>query len=416
MFKSILKEERIAVLWLGELLSDIDQIPVELGQKIVIERASRPEVASQMLATGQYNVLVVQCSGSDFAFRYQWLREAVRRHPGVIRIMLNDNLQDHQAAKASELCHRSISFTATMLAMLHEIGQCFQAQHIINKPAVRDYVGTVERLPSIPSIYMELNDALASDAIGAAEIASIIEQDPAMTAKILQLVNSAFFALSSHVFKIKDAVVILGVRQLRDLFLVSRLFQHYPQTKTWTTFSFENLHSRGMVVGRFARAICRDMRVPADVADKAFLAALLQDIGMLVFATRDPAGYRSVMQQSAQMDQPLYAIEKLQLGVTHMEVGAYMLSLWNLPPEVVDAVLFHSFPNSTSGTHFTPLTAVHIADSLLPDVVNVTDCRINSRLSQSYIERLGLQDKMHAWQEEAALYANQLYAGVGAGF
>ena len=66
-------------------------------------------------------------------------------------------------------------------------------------------------LPSIPSVYMTLNEALANDATGAADIAKIIEQDPAMSAKLLQLVNSAFFSLNSHVFKIKDAVVILGV-------------------------------------------------------------------------------------------------------------------------------------------------------------------------------------------------------------
>lgn len=119
---------------------------------------------------------------------------------------------------------------------------------------------------------------------------------------------------------------------------------------------------------------------------------------------------------ATQMDQPLYVIEKLKFGVTHMKVRAYILSLWNLSPEVVVAVLFNSFPNATGGTQFTPLTAVHIADSLLPDVLNVIECKINSRLSQSYVERLGLRDKRHAWDEEAAQYANQLYAAVGGGF
>ncbi|GGK85935.1 HDOD domain-containing protein [Amphritea balenae] len=416
MFEHILKEDRISVLWLGEPLEDLHNIPRELQDNVLIEHVSRPDLAMQMLREHEFKVVVIHLNNDDFAFRYKWLRKLVVDFPGVIRVMLNDRLQAHQVAKASELCHRSMLFSSGIRDLMYEVGQCFRTSNAANKPVVRDYVGGIKRLPSMPAIYIELNDALASDATGAAEIAAIVEQDPAMSAKILQLVNSAFFALSSHVFKIKDAVVILGVRQIRDLFLVSRLFDHYPQDKNWTSFSFENLFDRCMVVGRFARAICREHRVAADIADKAFLAALLQDLGMLVIATRDAEKYSEVMREAAGMNQPLYAIEKLRLGVNHMEVGACILGLWNLPPEVTEAVLYHSHPNSTAGEKFTPLTAVHIADSILPDVVNVNDCRISSRISESYLKKLGLQDKLSHWQEMSEEFALQLYSGVGKGF
>ncbi|MEH6580035.1 MAG: HDOD domain-containing protein [Amphritea sp.] len=416
MYEHILKEDRIAVLWLGELLPDLDAMPDRFKEHFQIERTNRLDIALQMMAELSYDIVVIHLRNNDFALRYQWLRNCVKEHPGTIRVMLNDKLPAYLVAKASELCHRSIAFTASVDDMLHEISQCLQVKQLISKPVIKEYVGAVEHLPSIPSVYMTLNEALANDATGAADIAKIIEQDPAMSAKLLQLVNSAFFSLNSHVFKIKDAVVILGVRQIRDLFLVSRLFEHYPQNSFWNAFSFENLRNRDMVVGRFARAICRDLKVAPDIADKAFLAALLQDIGVLVFATRDPDSYRSVMQQAALMGQPLYALEKLRLGVTHMEVGAYMLRLWNLPPEVVDAVLFHSFPNATNSSKFTPLSALHIADSLLPDVVNLTDCRTNSRINAKYIQRLGLEKKIPEWQQMAQGYADQLYAGVGEGY
>ena len=416
MFEHILKEDRISVLWLGEPLADLHNIPRELQDNVLIEHVSRPDLAMQMLREHEFKVVVIHLSNDDFAFRYKWLRQLVVDFPGVIRVMLNDRLQAHQVAKASELCHRSMLFSSGIRELMYEVSQCFRTSNAANKPVVRDYVGGIKRLPSMPAIYIELNDALASDATGAAEIAAIVEQDPAMSAKILQLVNSAFFALSSHVFKIKDAVVILGVRQIRDLFLVSRLFDHYPQDKNWTSFSFENLFDRCMVVGRFARAICREQRVAADIADKAFLAALLQDLGMLVIATRDAEKYSEVMREAAGMNQPLYAIEKLRLGVNHMEVGACILGLWNLPPEVTEAVLYHSHPNSTAGEKFTPLTAVHIADSILPDVVNVNDCRISSRISESYLKKLGLQDKLSHWQEMSEEFALQLYSGTGKGF
>ena len=416
MFEYILKEDRISVLWLGEPLADLDNVPAEIKPKLMIKQAKRPEQAMQMMGEQEFNVIVVHLSPDYFAMRFRCLRDVVAQHPGVIRIMLNDGLQSYQIAKASELCHRSLQFSSGITELFQEVGQSLRLLHSINKSAVRDYVGAVQRLPSLPHVYSELNESLASDVTGASEIAAIIEKDPAMSAKILQLVNSAFFALSSRVFKIKDAVVILGIRQIRDLFLVSRLFDHFPQDEKWVGFSFEHLFDRCLVVGRFARAICRDHKVSPEIADKAFLAALLQDIGMLVIATREAEHYTKVMQESSQLEHPLYAIEKLRLGVNHMEVGAYMLGLWNLPPEVVEAVLYHSNPNATAGEKFTPLTAVHLADAILPDVVNVNECRICSSISHTYINRLGLQNKLGRWQQMSEEYASQLYSGVAKGF
>ncbi|RTE66285.1 HDOD domain-containing protein [Amphritea opalescens] len=416
MFEYILKEDQVAVLWLGKPLVDLSIIPAELEGKISIDLVTAPEQAMEMLDKQHYQVMVIQLGVGDFELRYHWLRQVVAKHPGVIRIMLNDGLQPYQVAKASELCHRSLLMTAGVTELFNEVSESFHLIQSSNKPVVREYVGAIERLPSLPGVYVALNDALASDMSEAADIAAIIERDPAMSAKILQLVNSAFFALSRKVFKIKDAVVMLGVRQIRDLFLVSRLFEHFPQTQSWSAFSFENLFDRSMVVGRFARAICREQRVGADIADKAFLAALLQDIGMLVIATREAEHYAEVLREAALLNQPLYAVEKLRLGVTHMEVGAYMLGLWNLPPEIVEAVLYHSFPNATTSEKFTPLTAVHLADSILPDVVNINDCRICSQVSMKYLTRLGLQNKLPLWQQMSEEFASQLYSGAGHGF
>ncbi|WP_417221875.1 HDOD domain-containing protein [Amphritea sp.] len=416
MFEYILKEDQVAVLWLGKPLVDLNAIPATLEGKVTIDLAQQPEQAEQMLDSGDYRVIVVQLSVENFDFRYHWLRKVVEHHPGVVRVMLNDGLHPPQVAKASELCHRSLLFTSAVGELFKEVGESFHLLQASKKPAIREYVGAIERLPSLPGVYIALNDALASDVTRAEDIAAIIERDPAMCAKILQLVNSAFFALSNKVFKIKDAVVILGVRQVRDLFLVSRLFEHFPQSKSWSGFSFENLFDRSMVVGRFAQAICREQRVSPDIADKAFLGALLQDIGMLVIATREAEHYSAVLQEAAALNQPLYAIEKLRLGVNHMEVGAYMLGLWNLSPEVVEAVLYHSNPNATTSEKFTPLTAVHLADSILPDVVNINECRICSRISQKYLTRLGLQNNLSRWQQMSEEFASQLYSGVGQGF
>lgn len=138
--------------------------------------------------------------------------------------------------------------------------------------------------------------------------------------------------------------------------------------------------------------------------DQAFLAALLQDFGMLIFATHDPMGYQKVMQEASDLNQPLYAVEKMRMGVSHTEVGAYLLSLWNISPAVIETVLFHHFPTSSKNNRFSALTAVHAADAILPNVTNVLGCQISSRLSYHYLERLGLEGKVNQWQQLANRY------------
>ncbi|BBB30518.1 response regulator [Neptunomonas japonica] len=329
----------------------------------------------------------------------------IQASPNSIRIVVSGNLSPTIAARISEVAHSSLPENCTDVQLSLSVEQALKVAGLIHKPEIRDFIGRIERLPSLPDIYEALNRALMSGHSSAREIAQIVERDPVMSAKVLQLVNSAFFGLERQIYRLNEAVTILGVRLIRDLTLASHLFEAFPQSSAWTSFSFSEIHSRSMLVARFAQDICRSVKADRHLQGQAFLAGLLHDFGMIVLASHDPEKYRIVMSKATELSQPLYVVEKMNIGVSHAEAGAYMLGLWNLPPKVIEAVLFHHFPGSSPSNDFQPLTAVHIADALLPSVGNGIGCSVSSQLALKYVERLGLKNHLSQWEMMANEYA-----------
>lgn len=336
------------------------------------------------------------------------LQNVVDQHPGIIRVVISGPLTPIQTARASELAHHSLSLDCEPQELVDDIYNSLHIAELINKPVVRDYITSLKTLPVLPDVYDELNRCLNSERSSAREIAKILEQDPVMAAKTMQLVNSAYFGLNREISRIQEAVTVLGVRMIRDLVLTSHLFDSYPQTDEWKSFSFKQLHQRSMAVARAAQHIARVHKADRHIQAQAFLAGLLHDFGILVLASHNPAEYHRVISKAGLMEQPVYAIEKLELGVTHAEAGAYLLALWNLPPRVIEAVLFHHFPKPKQSAGFTPLTAVHIADALLPPATSIVGCDMSSQLSTNYIEQMGFQTSLDRWQLITADYQAQV--------
>lgn len=358
----------------------------------------------QLAQEKPYSIILFHLGITSSEDELSQIKKLIDIQPGAMRVGLYKPMSIAKRVAFSECCHRLYPLDIEPVLLGEGISESARAQRILGQDKVRELVGSVKTLPSLPDIYVELNEALSSSKSNARTIAAIIEKDMAMAAKILQLVNSACFVLERNISSLQEAVALLGVREVRDLVLTNKVFEHFPQDGRWSSFAFDHIRDRSVLVAGLAREICRTVKASPVVTDQAFLAALLQDFGMLIFATHDPEGYQKVMQEATDLNQPLYAVEKMRMGVSHTEAGAYLLSLWNISPAVIETVLFHHFPASSKSDDFSALTAVHVADAILPNVTNVLGCQISSRLSYHYLERLGLEDKVNHWQQLASRY------------
>ncbi len=209
-----------------------------------------------------------------------------------------------------------------------------------------------------------------------------------MSAKILQLVNSAFFSRARRIASVRDAVSFLGLSLLQGLVLQSGLFNALEGRLGGLVLDESNRH--GLSVATVARQIA-----DRSCADAAFTAGLLHDIGKLLLAVRFGSRYEKLLRRSREEQIPLQGLEQRQLGVTHPEAGAYLLGVWGLPDEVVEGVAWHHAPHRVPHTRIDAVVAVHLADAIVA----------GQPVDEALVGQLRLQQSLASWRgqfEEAA--------------
>ena len=383
------------VTWGGEL--------AEHGCDWQIVRMDDTQVALELLQEGRFDAVIV-ASLSSFERELGVLRRVADYDHRVARILLSPPLSVSKQAKALDVAHRNITQNSDLRDVISAVEQTVTVTRQLYRDKVVRSFAAFRQLPSPPGIYSELTRAVTADHNNARDIAAIVERDPALAARIMQLVNSSYFGLQRKISNLQEALTLLGVRTVRGLALAGHLRSHYGEQSQWQAFSFERLSERALSVARLAQDIAGSHEGAQVARDQAFLAGLLLDIGMLMLAAEQGDGYLKVLRYAARKELPLHVVERMAYGVTHAELGAYLLDMWNLPPQVVEAVLMHHTPDEAVSEGFTPLTAAHIADSLLPSITNEFALELNAELDEDYVQSTGCKGEFPGWKMQANAY------------
>lgn len=205
-----------------------------------------------------------------------------------------------------------------------------------------DYINKVKSLPPAPRILPELLSLLRKDDIDADRVVKLIAFDPGITAAVLRLCNSAYFAGASPASDLQEAVTRLGFRQVYQLVAaVSGSKMLGPSQKGYGIDAGE-LWEHSVVSAVAAQLIARNS---GDDESLAFTATLLHDIGKIVLAEALEHIYTDLVESSQSQQTPLIETEKRLLGVQHAEIGGRLLARWNFPENIVNAVWFHHQPS-----------------------------------------------------------------------
>ncbi|MEM6330544.1 MAG: response regulator [Planctomycetota bacterium] len=260
---------------------------------------------------------------------------------------------------------------------------------------IRELVGEIGWFPSLPETYVELVAEMNSPGASIQGASNIISRDIGMSAKVLQLINSSFFGLPVHVDSVEHAASLLGLNVLRPLVLSSEVFRQFDDAQLggFPLFAFTD-HS--LCAAMLARRIATLQGASAEVVDNALLAGLLHDVGQVVLAKALPTQYAGVCDRARAGEGPLHELEREAFGASHADVGGYLLSLWGLPIDIVEAVTLHHEPAAGGGDGFSPLTAVHAAEPLVvPENESVPEL---AELDGEYLARVGCQAKVADWR------------------
>ncbi len=269
----------------------------------------------------------------------------------------------------------------------------------LSNDELRKLAPRLRRLPSLPSTYFNLIKEIESDSVTTQNIGAIIARDPVVTARLLQMVNSAAFALVQKVTDPIDAVAVLGIETIKSLVLCLQVFTQSDEARD-AGLSLEILWEHSLLVAKFARQITLKQTGDARLASDAFTAGLLHDVGRIVIASNLPKEYAAVVANAREKSHPLHEEETAQLGVNHAQVGAYLLGLWGLPATLVEATAGHHAPGATAfAREFSLLGAVHAANVFAHSSGCQTDGLPLPELDLAYFTTLHLDDQLPVWRE-----------------
>jgi HD-like signal output (HDOD) protein len=283
------------------------------------------------------------------------------RYPQIVRMILSGHSDRDASMRAVEVAHQFLNKPCDATTLTDTIERAVALHGRLDLEAMRRAIGQVDSLPSVPATWQALNERLADPDAAAHDVAEIVRGDVAMSAKLLQVANSSFLGLAQRLSSVEQAVVYLGVGSVRSLAMSLEVFRAFePRGRLGSDFC-DRLARHGAACASLTRRLVDD---PAD-ADHALTAALLQDAGQLLLASRLPETLQANLDAAAERGMALHVIEQEQGGFTHAEVGAYLFSLWGLPAMVVDAVAGHHDPLPPQGARIGPAEAVRLAHHLV---------------------------------------------------
>ena len=232
-----------------------------------------------------------------------------------------------------------------------------------NKENVYAKIRKSGNLPTLPEILLKLLEACDNDNTPISEIASIISKDPVLSLKVLQLVNSAYYGLQKKFKSVEQAVVYLGATSIKNIAITTSIHQVFDRKKFRGVkyFNINRFWYQSLLTATLAQRIAQATEYTS--RDEAYLTGLLNDVGRLILVSTYPSEHESILLKTEDVQNVLWA-EKQLIGVTHCEVGAWLIGNWNLDSLMGDAIRYHHEPLEQVQESFPLVKIIHLASLL----------------------------------------------------
>ncbi len=354
-----------------------------------------PREAVKLIADKTFDAIVVdmRMPVMDGTALLQKAREC---RPGMARIVLSGHAEREAAMRSVGLAHQFLAKPCDADTLRGTVARACELRDLLHDGGLASSVCELGKLPSLPRLYHAITEEMNHDEVSLKRVAAIISHDIAMTAKVLQLVNSAFFGLGRRVSSIEQAVSYLGVDVIRSLVVSQAAFAEFELVDL---DFFRSLWKHSWATGAVAKRISElESRDPI-VHGEALQAGMLHDIGALVLAARVPEKYRKVREPHVAGEAALLPREQELFGCDHGRVGAYLLGLWGLSDRIVEALAYHHCPRECAYAKFAPLTAVHAANALVLELSG--ECEAATEMDMDYLTAIGCAERLPQWQQQA---------------
>lgn len=325
------------------------------------------------------------------------LLEQVRKlYPQVVRIILSGYSDNEMILRSVNVAHQFLIKPCNVETLKQTIERIVNVRSVLNNQSLIKIVTGIENLPSMPRLYKTLAAEIKSPDVSLQRIGDIVSMDVSMTTRVLQLVNSAFFSLRQKITDPHQAVILIGIDNLKALILFTHLFT-ILESNFCSRARMRNLWEHSLLVGKLAQKIIQSEWNDHQLAQAAFSAGMLHDIGKLVLMQTDDYWHMAKDWNNHEWHH-CTELEYQALGTSHAEVGAYLLTLWGISPSIVEPVIFHHYPFRITGKESSVALAVQTANELSV-ITSGSDVAGTVTHDLEYLKALHPMDKIQSWIE-----------------
>lgn len=269
----------------------------------------------------------------------EFLNKVKELSPKTIRIALSGFSETEMTLESVHATHQFIAKPADPEVISSSLIRALEMSSELNNPDLQALLGSIQNLPVLPKIYDELMQEIASEESAIQNVAKIVSSDLALSTELMRIVNSAYFGLVRHVENVEQAVSILGMETIKNLALMTCVFKSFPDDASILP-KIEVVNNQSQKLGALVQKITKRSSLSARAKDHAQIAAMMSKLGELLEIC-----YPSNIDESYEL--PL--------------IAGYLLSIWNMPYPIIEAVRWHRKPQDSGIKELSPLTIVHLA-------------------------------------------------------
>ena len=357
------------------------------------EVRSIPE-AEQRILENDFAVVVVDAS-SDEVERVAFLRSALRRNPELTPFLIVSS--DAVFDRSESLQGINLLYLPIDISELLCIAQRTQSlRDVLSSDRVFRTVAKIKQLPTCPRMFQEISKLLESEHCSYGQLAAVIRRDPSIAALVLQSANSSFYSMARQISSVEQAISVLGLANTKNLVMAIEVMGSLCGDLS-NGIDLNALWNHSYEVGERASRIVREVFALPALAEAAFAAGLLHDIGKVVLARDMGSQWTEAKLYAQERSVSLYEAERGVIGAHHGEIGAFLLSLWNLPAAIVEAVAFHHDPEPPPSARPSVVTAVFVANQLTLTQRGAQTLGCDPS-GVEYLRHLGYSDDVSCWE------------------
>jgi HD-like signal output (HDOD) protein/CheY-like chemotaxis protein len=303
-----------------------------------VETALSGDEALGILEQGEFDVVVsdMRMPGMDGA---ELLGEIGRRYPSILRIVLSGQADRDTVLRAVKPMHQYLSKPCDQEKLFEVIHRAKSFQETIKSADVLDAIGRASCIPTFPEIVYEINREIESESSTSKSVSEIVSRDPMLSARLLQLANSAIFSPRSPVSDIDRSISMIGLDMIRSIAMSQAVYSGSESSDR--IMPAQGLLDHGFSVAVIGKMLAKQAGMSMDDSHTVFAAGLLHDAGKLVLLNAFPDRYKSILETSKLEDRSIQQLEMEAFGAAHQGIGGYLFGLWGLPSELVKSVASH---------------------------------------------------------------------------